>query len=116
MTLSGDLAHTQFREKMMLSCAAPSAIASLSRIPGVGPSIAADLCLLGIREPAGLRGRDPELLYAELCRETGRKVDRCVLYVFRCAVYFASDSKHDPEMLKWWNWKDETPARRGQRR
>jgi hypothetical protein len=38
----------------------------------------------------------------------GRHVDRCVLYTFRCAVYFASESKHDPELLKWWNWKDGT--------
>jgi predicted flap endonuclease-1-like 5' DNA nuclease len=83
-----------------------SAIARLSRIPGVGPSIAADLCLLGVREVAELRGRNAESLYAELCREVGGRVDRCVLYVFRCAVYFASESKHDPELLKWWNWKD----------
>jgi hypothetical protein len=40
----------------------------------------------------------------------GQHVDRCVLYVFRCAVYFASESKHDPELLKWWNWKDGTKA------
>jgi hypothetical protein len=36
-------------------------------------------------------------------------VDRCVLYVFRCAVYFASEAEHDPELLKWWNWKDAAP-------
>ena len=83
-----------------------SAIANLSRIPGVGPSIAADLCLLGIREVAELRGRNAEFLYTELCRKVGGRVDRCVLYVFRCAVYFASESKPDPELLKWWNWKD----------
>jgi hypothetical protein len=29
-----------------------------------------------------------------------------MLYVFRTAVYYASNSKHDPEKLKWWNWKD----------
>jgi hypothetical protein len=81
-------------------------IAELSRIPGVGPSIASDLYLLGVREVAELRGRDPESLYAELCREAGRRVDRCVLYAFRCAVYFASEAEPDPEMLKWWNWKD----------
>jgi hypothetical protein len=83
-----------------------TAIANLSRIPGVGPSIAADLCRLGVREVAQLRGRNAESLYAELCREVGGHVDRCVLYVFRCAVYFASESKPDPELLKWWNWKD----------
>jgi hypothetical protein len=82
-----------------------AAIASLSRIPGVGPSIAADLYVLGIREVAELRGRDPESLYAELCREVGRPVDRCVLYVFRCAVYCASEAQPDPELLRWWNWK-----------
>jgi hypothetical protein len=87
-----------------------ASIVDLSGIPGVGPSIASDLYLLGIREVADLRGRDPEFLYSELCREMGRHVDRCVLYVFRCSVYFASESKHDPELLKWWNWKDGTKA------
>ena len=28
-----------------------------------------------------------------------------VLYVFRCAVYFAS-KQHNPELLKWWHWKE----------
>jgi hypothetical protein len=83
-----------------------SVIAGLSRIPGVGPSIAADLYSLGIREVAELRGRNAESLYAELCREVGTHVDRCALYVFRCAVYFASEPEPDPELLKWWNWKD----------
>lgn len=78
---------------------------ALTCIPGVGPSIASDLRLLGIREVAELRGRNPEWLYAELCERVGGHVDRCVLYVFRCAVYFASQEKHDPELLKWWNWK-----------
>jgi hypothetical protein len=83
-----------------------SAIDRLSEIPGVGPSIAADLYRLGVREVAELRGRSPESLYTELCRDVGRHVDRCVLYVFRCAVYFASEARPDPELLKWWNWKD----------
>jgi hypothetical protein len=78
----------------------------LTCIPGVGPSIASDLRSIGVREVAELRGRDPERLYTDLCERVGEPVDRCVLYVFRCAVYFASESKHDPEKLKWWNWKD----------
>ena len=82
-----------------------SVIANLSRIPGVGPSIASDLYLLGIREVADLRGRNPEALYAEMCRQAGPQ-DRCLLYVFRCAVYYASTPKPEPDMLKWWNWKD----------
>ena len=85
-------------------------ISGLQRIPGVGPSIAKDLRLVGIQEVADLRGRNPESLYAALCEQVGHHVDRCVLYVFRCAVYFASESTHDPELLKWWNWQDATAA------
>jgi Pathogenicity locus len=81
-------------------------VKELSRIPGVGPSIASDLCQLGVHEIADLRGRNPESLYADLCQRLGQPVDRCVLYVFRCAVYYASEPEHDPERLKWWNWKD----------
>jgi hypothetical protein len=78
----------------------------LQHIPGVGPRIAADLHGLGIHTVAELHGRDPEALYGRLCTQTGQKVDRCMLYVFRCAVYFASHTVHDPELLKWWHWKD----------
>lgn len=81
-------------------------IQDLSRIPGVGPSIAADLYHLGVRQVADLRLRNPESLYRAHEHRVGRHVDRCVLYVFRCAVYFASESRHHPELLKWWNWKD----------
>ncbi|MGB7758875.1 MAG: helix-hairpin-helix domain-containing protein [Bryobacteraceae bacterium] len=90
--------------------AAPKAvIANLSRIPGVGPSIAADLYSLGFRDVAELRGRNPEALYAEICRQEGYQ-DRCLLYVFRCAVYYASTTAPEPAMLKWWNWKDGASA------
>ncbi len=82
------------------------AMRDLRRIPGVGVSVAADLWGLGIRSVGELRGRDPQRLYDELCERTGVKVDRCMLYTFRCAVYFAEQKEHDPELLKWWNWKD----------
>jgi hypothetical protein len=39
-------------------------------------------------------------------------VDRCMLYVFRCAVYYATNKKHDPKLLKWWNWKEDNKAKR----
>ncbi len=75
-------------------------------IPGVGPSLAQDLWDLKIRSLAQLKKEDPEQLYAQLCDQMGKHVDRCVLYVFRCAVYFASEPNPDPELLKWWSWKD----------
>ena len=72
----------------------------------MGKSIAEDLELLGIKQVSDLKGRDPERLYTDFCQKVGQKVDRCLLYTFRCAVYFASHQQHDPELLKWWNWKD----------
>ncbi|HTU00515.1 MAG TPA: helix-hairpin-helix domain-containing protein, partial [Candidatus Sulfotelmatobacter sp.] len=64
---------------------------------------------------ADLRGRSPEALCARLEKRLGTRVDPCVLYVFRCAVYFAEAKRPDSELLKWWNWKDSgrRPAGRG---
>ncbi len=84
----------------------------LRRIPGVGKSIALDLWSLGIRSTAELRRKNPETLYTQFCRKVGQPVDRCLLYEFRCAVYFSSHRKHDPRLLLWWNWKDKDAARR----
>ncbi len=78
----------------------------LEKAPGIGPSIARDLHDLGITSISSLAKQDPERLFQSLCELRGEKIDRCVLYVFRCGVYFACHTKHDPELLKWWNWKD----------
>jgi len=78
----------------------------LEVIPGVGVSIAEDLGRLGITRVAQLKDENPERLYDHICTLDGVKHDRCLLYVFRCAVYYASKKRHDPEKLKWWNWKD----------
>jgi len=85
---------------------ASRASADLQSVPGVGPSIARDLADLGIRRVTDLRGRNPEAMYEALCARRGERQDRCLLYVFRCAVYYASRKRHDPELLKWWSWKD----------
>ena len=79
----------------------------LQRIPGVGPSIEEDLRFLGYRTVADLAKANAEEMYDRLCDKMGCHIDRCVLYVFREAVYFAGRKKHDPELLKWWNWSDE---------
>jgi len=78
----------------------------LRTIPGVGPSLAVDLRLLGIEKVADLAGRDPEELYHRLEDRVGRHVDRCVLYVFRSSVYLAGQARPEPELTRWWNWKD----------
>lgn len=83
-------------------------IKELTIIPGVGKSIAADLYNIGIRKIEDLKGKDPEILYHHSNQFAGCTQDRCLLYVFRCAVYFAETptNKQDKERLKWWNWKD----------
>jgi hypothetical protein len=78
----------------------------LQDLPGVGPSIAADLRSLGVRSIRDLARRDPERLYRRLCNLTGERQDPCVLYVFRCAVYASRTQTPDPELLTWWAWKD----------
>jgi hypothetical protein len=84
------------------------AIKELTIIPGVGKSIANDLWNIGIRSVSALKGKNPEVLYDLSNTFAGIKQDRCLLYVFRCAVYFATTpkSEQEPEKLKWWNWKD----------
>ena len=83
-----------------------TALKALQVMPGVGKSIAEDLWNLGFRSVQDLKGQDPEELYLRQCVQQGTQVDRCLLYVFRCAVYYASNEDHDSELLKWWKWKD----------
>ena len=78
----------------------------LQTIPGIGPSMAQDLRDLGYFQVSDLSGQDPELMFKRLKLMHGIEIDRCVLYVFRCAVYYASEQQHEPELLKWWVWKD----------
>lgn len=78
----------------------------LRTIPCIGKSLARDLIDLGYSNVSDLKGQDPERMYRALCELRKKHVDRCVLYVFRCAVYYAGNCTHEPELLKWWNWKD----------
>jgi hypothetical protein len=80
----------------------------LQRAPGIGPSLATDLRDLGVYSLSALARRDPERLYQRLCRLRGVRQDPCVLYAFRCAVYFARTRRPKPELLKWWSWKGRT--------
>lgn len=81
---------------------------SLTDIPGVGKSIAEDLRNIGIHRVDDLKGMDPERLYELSNAYAGVVQDRCLLYVFRCAVYVAETpvKELEPAKLKWWNWKE----------
>jgi hypothetical protein len=76
---------------------------TLETIPNIGPAIAADLRLLGIAAPADLIGRDPYVLYQELCLHTGTRQDPCVLDTFIAATRFMAGAPP----LPWWHYTAE---------
>lgn len=77
-------------------------------IPSVGKACSLDFWNIGLRSIEDLKGQNPSLLYEKLNTLTGTKHDVCMLYTFRCAVYYASEQNHDKEKLAWWYWKDKT--------
>ncbi len=89
----------------------PKLSGSLREIPGVGKSIERDLNELGFDRVEQLKGRKPEALYERMMAQQGGHIDRCMLYVLRCAVYYAEGGR-EPKRLLWWNWKDESSPQR----
>ena len=78
----------------------------LQKIPGVGPRMAGHLERIGCPTLDSLKGQDPEELYRRDCLSQGCQVDRCVLYVYRLAVYYAEHGECPPDRQNWWDWKD----------
>ena len=78
----------------------------MQKIPGVGPRMAGHLEAIGCSTLDSLKGWDPEELYQRSCVVQGCQVDRCVLYVYRLAVYYAEHGECPPDRQNWWDWKD----------
>ena len=78
-------------------------IAHLEDIPNIGPAVAADLRQLGITTPDDLPGRDPYVLYDDLCRITGQRHDPCLLDTFIAAIRYMEGSPKKP----WWSYTAE---------
>ena len=72
----------------------------LEQLPNIGPSIAADLRLLGVLHPRELAHRDAFELYQALCRTTGKRHDPCVLDTFLAATDFMRGAPARP----WWHY------------
>jgi len=85
-----------------------TALRNLRIIPGIGKACSIDLWNLGIRRVSDLAGQNPLALYTRLNKLSGVTHDICMLYTFRCAVYFATEELHDKEKLQWWYWKNKT--------
>ena len=82
------------------------ALKELAIVPHIGKKSAEVLWNIGVKSLSELKDHDPEELYLKVQGQPNIAVDRIMLYVLRCAVYYASNKEHDPELLKWWNWKD----------
>jgi hypothetical protein len=77
-------------------------------IPGVGKACSLDFWNIGLRSIADLKEQNPLNLYEKLNALTGVRHDICMLYTFRCAVYYATEQQHNKDKLNWWFWKDKT--------
>ena len=91
----------------MGTSARDDAARKLQEIPNIGPAMARDLLALGIEGLEDLVGRDPERMYADLCRRHGIRYDICVLDVFRAAVDFAEGKPAEP----WWSYSRRRKAK-----
>jgi hypothetical protein len=78
----------------------------LEDLPNIGPSLAADLRLIGVRTPRELKGRDAFVLYQQLSAATGTRQDPCVLDTFMAAVDFRNGAAAAP----WWRYTAERKA------
>ena len=83
---------------------------ALEQLPNIGPSLAADLRLIGIERPADLRGKDAFVLYQKLCAATGHRQDPCVLDTFMAATDFMRGAPAAP----WWHYTAQRKALFGQ--
>ena len=82
----------------------------LEQLPNIGPSLAADLRLLGVQHPRELATCDALQLYQALCKATGQRQDPCVLDTFMAATDFMRGAPAAP----WWKYTPQRKALFGQ--
>jgi hypothetical protein len=78
----------------------------LEQLPNIGPSIAADLRLIGVQHPRELATLDALSLYQQLCKATGKRQDPCVLDTFLAATDFMRGAAARP----WWDYTAQRKA------
>jgi hypothetical protein len=91
------------KRKSLKGASGSREVVRLEDIPNIGPAIAADLRRLGFMIPAELPGRDPYVMYDDLCRITGQRHDPCLLDTFIAAVRYMEGEPKKP----WWKYTAE---------
>jgi len=86
-----------------------SAINEFTQIQGIGKSAAKDLLSIGLKNISDLKGKNAEYMYDLLHKVSGFTQNKCFIYAFKCAIYYAETpkEKQEPEKLQWWYWKGE---------
>lgn len=78
----------------------------LTTIPYIGERTKKSLFDIGITCVEDLKGKKAEDLYFLDCMVKRFEEDKCQLYLFRMAIYYAENTTREKEKLKWWYWKD----------
>jgi len=78
-------------------------VSRLEDLPNIGKASAADLRLLGIKNPQQLIQQDPLKLYQKLCQITRSRHDPCVIDVFMAAVDYMQGGEARP----WWAFTEQ---------
>jgi hypothetical protein len=81
----------------------------LTDLPNVGPAMARDLELIGVKVPADLEDQDPFELYKLLCERTEARHDPCVLDIFMSITDYVVGNEPRP----WWAYTRERKKRYG---
>lgn len=80
----------------------------LREIPGVGKRTELDLLALGYDCVESLAEADPQEIFDRDCIRRGEQIDRCQLYVYRCAVAYANTQSPERDSFRWWHFSDES--------
>lgn len=80
-------------------------ISPFARIPGMDLGAARDLLDVGLKEVDELRGRAPEVLFAEVLK-LRPETPQNHLWAIRLAVYYAETPEPDSNLLSPWAWQD----------
>ena len=69
-------------------------------IPNVGPAMARDFTLLGLKKPSDLINKNPLTLYKKMGKITGTRPDPCVLDTYMATIDFMNGTP----ALPWWSY------------
>lgn len=75
----------------------------LTDLPNIGKAGAEDLRILGIDRPDQLVGKNPFVMYQELCLKTAKQHDPCVVDVFISIIDFMNGG----EPRVWWHYSEQ---------